>query len=222
MKNNNYQTKRQSRRLKHSLFLAVLLLFIGSFGYWATNSNLEIVSVAEGEVKPEGETKSIQHLEGGIVRDILVEEGDEVSKGQPIIVLESTLNEADVKELEARLDFLRIQMIRLEAEVGEGDEPRFTDKLERKNRTLVRQEKKLYAARQDKLLNEIKISEERVNQRSQEIKETNAGISATRAEISETKARLKNNQNSDDSDTGDFKHQFMENRKVKDGRCSKN
>ena len=196
MKNNNGQTRRQPGKFKHRLFLVVLLLFVGSFGYWATNSNLEIVSVAEGEVKPEGETKSIQHLEGGIVRDILVEEGDEVSKGQPIIVLESTLNEADVKELEARLDFLRIQMIRLEAEVGEGDEPRFTDKLERKNRKLVRQEKKLYAARQDKLLNEIKISEERINQRSQEIKETDAGISATRAEISETKARLKNNQSS--------------------------
>ena len=196
MKNNNGQTRRQPGKLKHRLFLIILLLFVVSFGYWATNSNLEIVSVAEGEVKPEGETKSIQHLEGGIVRDILVEEGDEVSKGQPVIILESTLNEADVKELEARLDFLRIQMIRLEAEVGEGDEPRFTDKLERKNRKLVRQEKKLYAARQDKLLNEIKISEERINQRSQEIKETDAGISATRAEISETKARLKNNQSS--------------------------
>ena len=196
MKNNNGQTRRQPGKLKHRLFLVVLLLFVGSFGYWATNSNLEIVSVAEGEVKPEGETKSIQHLEGGIVRDILVEEGDEVSKGQPVIILESTLNEADVKELEARLDFLKIQMIRLEAEVGEGDEPRFADELERKNRKLVRQEKKLYAARQDKLLNEIKISEERINQRSQEIKETNAEISATQAEISETKARLKNNQSS--------------------------
>ena len=130
MKNNNGQTRRQPGKLKHRLFLIILLLFVVSFGYWATNSNLEIVSVAEGEVKPEGETKSIQHLEGGIVRDILVEEGDEVSKGQPVIILESTLNEADVKELEARLDFLRIQMIRLEAEVGEGDEPRFTDKLE--------------------------------------------------------------------------------------------
>ena len=111
MKNNSYQTNRQSGELKSHLFLAVLLLFIASFIYWAANSNLEIVSVAEGEVKPEGETKSIQHLEGGIVKEILVEEGDKISKGRPPMVLESTISDADVNELQARLDFLNIQAL---------------------------------------------------------------------------------------------------------------
>lgn len=196
MQNNSYQTKRQSGKLKHHLFLAILLLFVASFVYWAANSNLEIVSVAAGEVKPEGETKSIQHLEGGIVKEILVEEGDKISKGQPLIVLESTISDADVKELQARLDFLNIQIIRLKSEANGSDRLRFPDKLRNKNMELIRQEKELFKARQRRLLNEIKIAGERVNQRGHDIKETRAEINATKAEINETEARLKNNQNS--------------------------
>ena len=203
MKNNRYQTKRQFGKLTHRLFLATLLLFVASFVYWAANSNLEIVSVAEGEVKPEGETKSIQHLEGGIVKEILVEEGEKISKGQSLMVLESTLSDADVKELQARLDFLSIQIIRLKSEAGGLARVRFPDKLKNENRELVRQEKELFKSRQRRLMNEIKIAGERVNQRGQDIKETNAEINATnaeinatKAEINETEARLKNNRKS--------------------------
>ena len=203
MQNNSYQTKRQSGKLKYYSFFVVLLLFVSSFIYWAANSNLEIVSVAEGEVKPEGETKSIQHLEGGIVKEILVEEGDRVSKGQSLMILESTLSDADVKELQARIDFLSIQIIRLKAEAGGLSRVSFPDRFGNKNRELIRQEKELFKSRQRRLMNEIKIAGERVNQRGQDIKETNAEINATNAEINETKAeineteaRLKNNRKS--------------------------
>ena len=196
MQNNSYQTKRQSGKLKHHLFLALLLLFVASFVYWSANSNLEIVSVAEGEVKPEGETKSIQHLEGGIVKEILVAEGDKISKGKSLIILESTLSDANAKELQARLDFLTIQIIRLKTEAEGADRIRFPEKLGNKNRELIHQEKELFMARQKRLLNEIKIASERVNQRGQNIEETKAEVMATKAEIDETKARLKNNRNS--------------------------
>ena len=189
MKDDGYQTKRHTGKLKHHLLLALLLLFVVSFVLWADNFNLEVVSVAEGEVKPKGETKSIQHLEGGIVKEILVEEGEEVSKGNSLMILESTLSDADVKELQARQDFLKIQTIRLKAEIRGSDGVRFPGQLAKNNSELIQQEKELHAARRKKLLNELKIADEKINQRKQEINEANA-------EIREIEARLKNNQNS--------------------------
>ena len=189
MQNDGYQTKRHSGKLKHHLLLALLLLFVVSFVLWADNFNLEVVSVAEGEVKPKGETKSIQHLEGGIVKEILVEEGEKVSKGNPLMVLESTLSDADVKELQARQDFLKIQIIRLKAEIRGSDGIRFPRQLAKKNSELIQQEKELHAARRRKLLNELKIADEKINQRAQGINEANA-------EIREIEARSKNNRNS--------------------------
>ncbi len=189
MQDDGYQTKRHAGKLKHHVLLALLLLFVVSFVLWADNFNLEVVSVAEGEVKPKGETKSIQHLEGGIVKEILVEEGEEVSKGNSLMILESTLSDADVKELQARQDFLKIQIIRLKAEIRESNGVRFPRQLAKNNSELIQQEKELHAARQRKLLNELKIADEKINQRKQEINEANA-------EIREIEARLKNNQNS--------------------------
>ncbi len=189
MKDDGYQTKRHTGKLKHHLLLALLLLFVVSFVLWADNFNLEVVSVAEGEVKPKGETKSIQHLEGGIVKEILVEEGEEVSKGNSLMILESTLSDADVKELQARQDFLKIQTIRLKAEIRGLGGIRFPRQLAKNNSELIQQEKALHAARRKKLLNELKIADEKINQRKQEINEANA-------EIREIEARLKNNRNS--------------------------
>lgn len=189
MKDDGYQTKRHTGKLKHHLLLALLLLFVVSFVLWADNFNLEVVSVAEGEVKPKGETKSIQHLEGGIVKEILVEEGEEVSKGNSLMILESTLSDADVKELQARQDFLKIQTIRLKAEIRGSGGIRFPRQLAKNNSELIQQEKELHAARRKKLLNELKIADEKINQRKQEINEANA-------EIREIEARLKNNRNS--------------------------
>lgn len=60
------------------LFLILFLGLIGGTGIWASSGTLAVVSVAEGEVVPSSQVKSIQHLEGGIVRAIEVREGDSV------------------------------------------------------------------------------------------------------------------------------------------------
>ena len=90
------------------LFLILFLALIAGAGYWAWSGNLAVVSVAEGEVVPSSQIKSIQHLEGGIVRAIRITEGEQVKTGQALIVLESTASGADVDELRTRIAGLRI------------------------------------------------------------------------------------------------------------------
>ena len=70
------------------MFLGLCILSLVVFTVWATNAELDIVSVATGEVSPSSYVQSVDHLEGGIVRAILVREGERVAAGQPLIELE--------------------------------------------------------------------------------------------------------------------------------------
>ena len=103
--------------------IATYILFAASvttcmaFFFWAYTFTIDIVSIANGDVIPSSQVKSVQHLEGGIVLEIFVKEGELVKDGQQLIVLERTKSGADVGELKVRLLSLRAEVIRLEAEI---------------------------------------------------------------------------------------------------------
>ena len=95
------------------LGLVLILLFFASFGTWSAMSPLASAAVAPGLISPDGSRRTIQHLEGGIIRDILVQDGSEVAVGQPLLVLEDVAARAgrdariatfySLQALEARL-----------------------------------------------------------------------------------------------------------------------
>ena len=68
----------------------IVFLFFGVFGVWAALAPLESGAVAQGQVQVAGSQRVIQHLEGGIIEEILVREGDRVKTGQPLVVLDPT------------------------------------------------------------------------------------------------------------------------------------
>ena len=105
------------------LFCAIAIIF----SYWAYVSKISVVSVAEGEVIPSGQIKTVQHLEGGIIDKILVREGQHVNKGDPLMILESTASQADVNEIQGRLDLQTIKIIRLKAEIEEKILPEYNN-----------------------------------------------------------------------------------------------
>ncbi len=110
------------------LFLALSLTACAAFFIWASYGVLDIVSTAMGEVIPSSQVKSIQHLEGGIVRKILVREGEVVKKGQPLVVLEPTASDADVGEIRVNVTALRLEIARLQAAAA-GTNPTFPEDL---------------------------------------------------------------------------------------------
>ena len=69
---------------------AVALAFFAGFGTWAATAPLAGAAVAPAVIVPDGSRKAIQHLEGGIVRRILVRDGDRVTAGQPLVELDAT------------------------------------------------------------------------------------------------------------------------------------
>ena len=111
----NSQSRYSLSRTTRSFFY-LCVAFCISFFIWASVSPLDIVSNAMGEVIPSSRVKRIQHLEGGIVHEIKVREGERVVTGQPLIVLEATASDSSVEEINVRINSLRVEIARLEAE----------------------------------------------------------------------------------------------------------
>ena len=85
---------------------------------WSVLFEIDIISNAEGQIIPLGEVKTIQHLEGGIIDQILVKESELVKKGQPLVILAATASEVEVDEVKVQIDAQIIKSIRIEAEIN--------------------------------------------------------------------------------------------------------
>jgi HlyD family secretion protein len=85
----------------------ILGLFVAGLGGWAALAPLAEAAIAPGMVKVEGTRRTVQHFEGGIVREILVRDGDVVRAGQPLMRLDQPQAESQTESLRSqRLAFL--------------------------------------------------------------------------------------------------------------------
>lgn len=101
------------------LGLVIVVLFFGVFGGWAALAPLDGAVVGEGVVTVEGNRKSVEHLEGGIVREIRVRDGDHVAAGDVLIVLDDERLKAQVDVLAQQLVVARATEARLRAELDD-------------------------------------------------------------------------------------------------------
>lgn len=95
-------------------YFAVIVI-LGGFGLWAALAPIDGASVAPGVVVVESSRKTIQHLEGGIVSEVLVREGAVVESGDPLVVLDTTQIQANVGLLKTQYVDLLARLSRLEA-----------------------------------------------------------------------------------------------------------
>jgi HlyD family type I secretion membrane fusion protein len=96
----------------------IILLFFGGFGAWAVTAPLHGAVVANGFVRVEGNRKSIQHLDGGIVKTLNVKDGDHVNAGDVLIMLDDNQARAEYNVLSQQLIVLRATEERLKAELA--------------------------------------------------------------------------------------------------------
>lgn len=92
-----------------------------AFVTWAGFTHIDEVAVAEGEVAPVGSVKTVQHLEGGIVDEILVKEGELVDQDQPLVKLSPAASLSDLEQTRAREMALLLKSERLRAFAGSRD-----------------------------------------------------------------------------------------------------
>jgi len=96
--------------------LIVFFLLFGFGGIWATTAPIDGAAIASGQVTVKSYSKVVQHLEGGIIKDIFVEDGAFVEANEPILEIDNTQSSTDLEAQNQRLFSLRALEIRLEAE----------------------------------------------------------------------------------------------------------
>jgi len=119
------------RELKGLVRLAAIVLAVtfGIGGTWSVLATLSGAVIASGVMKVEANTKLVQHLEGGIVRRIMVKEGQQVRAGQPVVELEDTEASSSLSIVNDQLDAELAKLARLRAEIDNASKIRFPEEL---------------------------------------------------------------------------------------------
>ncbi|MFZ3019428.1 MAG: HlyD family type I secretion periplasmic adaptor subunit [Gallionella sp.] len=98
--------------------LYILLTLLGLLFIWAAFGKLDVVASASGKLIPQSYLKIVQPSEQGVIRDILVEEGQRVQAGQVLMRMDTTLSETDVATLSTDANGKRITLRRIDAELS--------------------------------------------------------------------------------------------------------
>ena len=116
-----YRDVPRSAFMPTALGFALLLVLGCGFGAWATMAPLASAVVATGSFVATGQNKQVQHLEGGIIRELLVKEGDMVQANQPLLRLDDTAAKSKLQRLVLRRYRVLVTAARLEAEIGSSE-----------------------------------------------------------------------------------------------------
>jgi HlyD family type I secretion membrane fusion protein len=168
--------------------ILVILAFFGLFGGWAVLAPLDSAAVASGQVKVEGERKTVQHLEGGIVGQLLVREGDRVKTGDVLLRLDGTQPRARLELLEGRRLARAALAARLQAERDGHDSILFPDELVNRRgdptvRDVIEAQTSVFNARRKSLVGERAILGQRIAQTTEEVKGLAGEIAAQDEQI---------------------------------------
>ncbi len=163
---------------------AVLFVTFGLFGSWATFAPLNSAALASGVVTVKSYRKTVQHLEGGIVKAIHVRDGDQVSIGDVLLELDGTQALAELEMVRSQLIASVALDARLVAERDGLDSVDFKDPISADLRVLEAQqnEVQVFQARRSARLGEIGVLQKRVVQLDEQIRGLNAVIAGKQKE----------------------------------------
>ncbi len=174
----------------HRLVTWPIMIFMVVFFVWATFSEVDESVRGEGRVVPSGQTKIIQHLEGGIVAEILVKEGQNVKKGDSLYRLSQAFFQADQKEKELDLLALEARELRLKAEIDEKEEVLFTKNLKEKIPYIIDNEKRVFRTSRNDFKEESGALQDKIDKEGFRLKEMQQKVNNFHVELEIAKEKL--------------------------------
>jgi adhesin transport system membrane fusion protein len=159
------------RRSSHLILWATVAFFVIALS-WAALATIDEVTRGVGRVMPSGDVQKIQNLEGGIVSQILVAEGDTVIRGQPLLRIDDTQFAASFKEANVRIQSLRARIARLQAEVDGAPFTPTGELLEHPE--IAASELALYQSRREEFETGLSVLEQERRQSQEQISELTA------------------------------------------------
>ena len=179
-----------SNRPSRRAYPAMLIIGLLTSGIiWAFLGNLDEVAVASGEIVPQGQVKVIQHLEGGIVSSIHVEEGQHVTPGMPLIQLRLGADRVNSEGLKLRLNGFLIKGERLQAELN-GKDFNLSAIKGKRVKNIILKELSSFENRKKQILANKEILNTRARQKRLEIKELESRLQGRKNSLALSKQRL--------------------------------
>ncbi|MEY4676195.1 MAG: hypothetical protein RLZZ470_702 [Pseudomonadota bacterium] len=163
---------RATQRRLLALFVLILL--------WTLIGRVDRVVTAPGKVIPYDKVKVIQHLEGGIIKDIVVRENQEVKAGDPLVHLDLATSGINSGEMNARMASLKLAKIRLDADAA-GAEPIWPEDLAAKFPNLVEVEMHNFQSKRNERRNSLQAFDNVVTQNRQKLAESRERLVALEA-----------------------------------------
>jgi adhesin transport system membrane fusion protein len=166
-----------------------LMGFIGLFFLWALFARFDEVSVATGEVVPQGKIKTIQHLEGGIIEELFVQDGDIVRLDAPLVQINLGQLASSHEELRIRLDGLMLAKARLEAEAM-GNDMTLPPEIVARQPRLAAAEQATHEARMREFISTEAVLNNQVHQRERDVNDVSARLQAAENNLKLSRERL--------------------------------
>ncbi len=163
-------TRHRGRRFAYILTL-LSITFFGVMGVWAHYAVLDEVTRGEGTIIPSSRTQIIQNLEGGILAEILVHEGDIVERGDALVRIENTIAQANLQDARSQYLSLLAAEARLLAQIEEDEDVVFPEAVMNEAPVIAADQRRLFSARKRQLVAQISVLQSQAQQRKQEIAE---------------------------------------------------
>lgn len=167
-------------RLKPSATSNLMLTSVGALVVimicWMAFSNIDEMTHGEGQVVPSSEIQIVQSLEGGVLKELMVAEGEIVKKDQPLAKISDVAFASEERGTAARKESLQIKKARLDAEAN-GTAFIVPKELSEKVPDIARNEEQLYESRQNELKNGQAILKDRITRAQAQLSEIGAKIS---------------------------------------------
>ncbi|HYZ32708.1 MAG TPA: HlyD family type I secretion periplasmic adaptor subunit [Crenalkalicoccus sp.] len=167
--------------------LLVVILFVGGFAAWSVFAPLAEAAIAPGVIKVEGTRRTIQHLEGGIVREILVRDGAKVHRGEVLMRLDDIQADSALETARAQRWAYLAEEARLVAELARAHEIAFPAALlsseQLRAQDAVRSQRALFAARTANLESQVAVLQTRIEQQQGAIASAEGQIVATKRQL---------------------------------------
>jgi membrane fusion protein, adhesin transport system len=158
-------------RRSHTQLIWIIGLGVGAFLVWAAFTTLDKVTRGAGRVVSQTRNQIIQHLEGGIISEILVREGETVQAGQPLVRVENSFARAELQQNQVELKAKHLAWQRLDAEAKGLDDFTPPRDLARDAAHIAAQERSLFRARREGLGAQFAVVEDQNRQKVLELAE---------------------------------------------------
>lgn len=165
---------------------AIVILGFGAFVGWASVAKLDGAAVAQGVVAVESNRKTVQHLEGGIVREILVRDGDVVAEGQVLLRLDPTRVDAQSETFRNQLAAIVAQETRLLVERDVGSVLSFPPEVIRRSTdptvaAVIADQKRVFEVRRAALQRNLEVADAQIEQARKESEQNASDLITARA-----------------------------------------